>query len=190
MQTLIDGIRHITDLDGYDHILFILALCAPFVLSDWRKIVLLATAFTIGHSVTLALSAMDVIRFSSRLIEFLIPITIMLTSIWNVVGERWIKLKSNSVRFLLMAGFGLIHGMGFSSYFRMMFNDTSEMVKNLFLFNLGLEAGQIVIIGIILLFVFAVSKVLHLQKLHLNIVMSFLAFCMSAYLLCENICGQ
>lgn len=182
MRTFLEGIQHITDLEGYDHMLFLLALCAPFAMAEWKKIVLLATAFTIGHSITLALAALDAIRFSSDLIELLIPITIMLTAAWNVISQQLFGAGRNWIRYTMAAFFGLIHGMGFSSYFRMMFNETADIVKNLFLFNLGVELGQIIIICVILLLVFMLNKVFHLQKKHISIALSAIAFCMAAWL--------
>ena len=108
------GFQHILDLDGYDHILFIVALCAVYSIAHWKKVLILVTAFTIGHSVTLALSALDAVVFPSEIIEFLIPLTIFVTAVLNVVNK---KENRRMVRYnyLLALFFGFIHGLGFSS---------------------------------------------------------------------------
>jgi hypothetical protein len=144
----IDGILHITDIEGYDHMLFLLAICAPFTFKEWKPVAILATAFTVGHSVSLALAALDVVRFSSELIEFLIPVTILVTSIFN-----WCVTSFGSVsayRYSSAALFGIIHGMGFSSFFRMISNEGEGFLGQLCLFNLGVEAGQLLILTAIL----------------------------------------
>ncbi|MFM2200929.1 MAG: hypothetical protein RL040_129 [Bacteroidota bacterium] len=147
----IDGIMHITDVEGYDHMLFLLAMCAPFTFREWKPVAILATAFTVGHSVSLALAAFDVIRFSSEIIEFLIPVTILATSAFN-----WGARISNNVsvyRYASASIFGVIHGMGFSSFFRMISGEGEGFIEQLFLFNLGVEAGQLLILSVILSFI-------------------------------------
>jgi len=142
----LDGISHITDIEGYDHMLFILALCAPFTFKEWKPVAILATAFTVGHSVSLALAALDIIRFSSGLIEFLIPVTILATAIFNWRATTTVS----AYRYASAALFGIIHGMGFSSFFRMISNEGEGFIGQLFLFNLGVEAGQLLILAAIL----------------------------------------
>lgn len=144
----LDGILHITDVEGYDHMLFLLAMCAPFTFKDWKPVAILATAFTIGHSISLALAALDIIRFSSAMIEFLIPITILITAIFNLT--MGVSTKVTAYRYASAALFGIIHGMGFSSFFRMISDEGDSFIKQLFLFNLGVEAGQLLIVAAIL----------------------------------------
>lgn len=143
------GLEHILDLQGADHMAFIVVLCSIFLLADWKRVILLATAFTLGHSLTLALAALDLIPVNSGLIETLIPITIMLTALFNMAYPR----RSSILHwdYLLAAGFGLIHGMGFSNFFKSMFSQKSDMFLPLLSFNLGVEMGQIVIILALLL---------------------------------------
>jgi len=147
-QYFLDGVLHITDIEGYDHMLFLLAMCAPFSFKEWKQVVILATAFTVGHSISLALAAFDVIRFSSDLIEFLIPVTILATSVFNFTAGNTIPVSVS--RYASAAVFGVIHGMGFSSFFRMISNDGAGFIKQLLLFNLGVEAGQLMIVAGIL----------------------------------------
>lgn len=161
-QHFIDGIKHITDISGYDHMLFLIALCAPFTIKQWKPVVLLATAFTVGHSISLALSVTGVVRFSSYWIELLIPASIVVTALTNI---SFLKHSADRVqwhRYLITLLFGFIHGMGFSSFFRMIYDETSSLAKSLLMFNLGVEAGQLIIIAFILLLsllVITVSKV-------------------------------
>jgi hypothetical protein len=149
---LIEGVLHITDIEGYDHMLFLLAMCSPFSFKDWRPVVILATAFTVGHSISLALAAFDVIRFSSSFIEFLIPVTIALTSIYNLTpfGQSG---HVHAFRYVSAGIFGVIHGMGFSSFFRMISSEGQNFIAQLFLFNIGVELGQLLIVAAILLLI-------------------------------------
>jgi len=141
------GFEHISDITAYDHILFVVALCAIYRLEQWRSVVILVTAFTIGHSLTLALAAMRMIPVNSELIEFLIPVTILLTSVYNITGYAAnFDKKSLRVKYGLAAFFGLIHGMGFSNYFSMLLGKTQSVVKPLLAFNIGIELGQLIIV--------------------------------------------
>lgn len=144
------GLKHILDLQGYDHMLFLVALCIPFILKDWRKVLVLATAFTIGHSITLGLNTLELVKFPSVWIEFLIPLTIVLTAIFDFIYQS--KIKS-VYHYLLAMFFGLIHGMGFSNFLRSSVfpGEESQLISQLLAFNIGIEVGQIIIV-IILLF--------------------------------------
>ena len=112
------GKEHIADLAGYDHILFVMALCLRYLLQDWKKILVLVTAFTVGHSITLALSVLDYIRVSTKWIEFLIPVTIVVTSFSNVFTFSPKQSSKVSLIYSLALFFGLIHGLGFSNYLK------------------------------------------------------------------------
>src|SRR5882672_3935873 len=114
------GREHILDdVNVYDHILFVLALCAVYLVRDWKKILILVTAFTIGHSITLALATLNVITVKTAVIEFLIPLTIFITAVSNLFRqETTIDKKNIQVNYFLALFFGLIHGMGFSNYLR------------------------------------------------------------------------
>ncbi|MEP5610675.1 MAG: HupE/UreJ family protein [Cyclobacteriaceae bacterium] len=143
------GLDHILDVNGYDHILFVIVLCALYQSSDWKKVLVLITAFTIGHSITLALATMEIIRFNADLIEFLIPLTILITAVSNLFTKEQNITSGKLYRNYVYAGFfGLIHGMGFSNYLRALLGGDSSIVLQLFAFNVGLEVGQIIIVGI------------------------------------------
>ncbi|MEM7655702.1 MAG: HupE/UreJ family protein [Bacteroidota bacterium] len=146
------GLDHILDPQGLDHLLFIVALCAGYSLKEWRQVGILVTAFTLGHSLTLALSALDIFRLPSEVIEFMIPLTILLTSLYHLIFYRDpAKTLTRRVNYGLALGFGLIHGMGFSNFFRELMMDSESVLQPLLFFNLGIEAGQLLIVGAVLL---------------------------------------
>jgi hypothetical protein len=140
------GFSHISDVKGFDHILFIITLCAVYKISEWKKVGLLVTAFTIGHSVTLALSALKIIVFNASLIELLIPITIFFTSISNLFYKISAKSGLLTYNYGLALVFGFVHGMGFSNFFNALMGDSGSIIFPLFAFNLGLELGQLLIV--------------------------------------------
>lgn len=148
-----EGWNHIMSSDALDHQLFILSLAALFLWKDWRRVLVLVTAFTIGHSLTLALSVYDVIRFSIAWVEFLIPITILLTSIYDLRYLNMSKIEGRNIQFnyIIALSFGLIHGMGFANSIRQMLASDQTIGIPLLSFNIGLEVGQIVLILLILL---------------------------------------
>lgn len=144
------GIEHITDLNGLDHILFIVALCLRYMWRDWKKLLILVTAFTIGHSITLALSTLNTISVSQKLTEFFIALTILITAINNCfVKDFTFKSKYPTIYFFALF-FGLIHGLGFSSLLKSMLGKDQSIVVQLLAFNLGLEVGQLIIVTVIL----------------------------------------
>ena len=142
------GLEHILDVQGYDHILFVIALCAIYQSNEWKKILIMVTSFTVGHSITLALATLDLIRFNSDVIEFLIPVTIFITAISNLFVKQLssVNARKLSFNYLYAVFFGLIHGMGFSNYLRQILSKSESIFTPLFAFNVGLEVGQIIIV--------------------------------------------
>lgn len=158
------GFQHIIDLNGYDHILFIIALCAAYRLKYWRNITVLVTAFTIGHSMTLLLSTTGMIFIPSPIIEFLIPVTIFLTCVLNIVDRGEIKSARHfRLNYGVALFFGLIHGMGFSNYLRMLLGREESIMQPLFAFNAGLELGQLLIVSSIMAVLFLVQRVFKIR---------------------------
>ncbi|WP_201987180.1 HupE/UreJ family protein [Hymenobacter rubidus] len=155
-QTYLElGFRHICTPRAADHLTFLLALCAPYVLSDWRRVLALVTSFTVGHSLTLALATLGVVAFRPGIIEALIPVTIIVTALLNLRGAGHLITRHGPVfgaaPNALALGFGLIHGLGFSNYLRALLGPNSRPVEELLAFNVGVELGQIlVVIGILL----------------------------------------
>ena len=145
------GLEHIIDINGSDHILFVIALTALFTISDWKKVLILITAFTIGHSITLALATLRVINFNTELIEFLIPVTIFLTAFFNLFRNKGAgRPMKAQINYYFAIFFGLIHGLGFSNYLRSLLGRDETIVTQLLAFNIGLEIGQILIVMIFL----------------------------------------
>lgn len=145
------GREHILDYaNGYDHILFVLALCAVYLVQDWKQVLILVTAFTIGHSITLALATLDIISVNSSWVEFLIPLTIFITAVSNLFPKEGAAPAMVHVNYLLALFFGLIHGMGFSNYLKSLLGRQENIAMPLFAFNVGLEFGQIIIVGLFL----------------------------------------
>lgn len=142
MNDFLLGVEHITDWKGYDHMLFLLALVAWANLKDALKVLLLATAFTVGHTVTLMLAGMGWFRPDGDWIEFLIPVSIAATALINLSPGTFHARSWSHIRYGLTVFFGLIHGLGFSSYFRMMSDGGDSIIGPLLRFNLGVEAGQ------------------------------------------------
>jgi hypothetical protein len=148
------GFNHIADLRGIDHILFVAALCLRYQFTDWRKLLVLVTAFTIGHSITLALSVLNIVHYSMKWIEFLIPVTILITAISNAFVKKFVFKSKFPVIYFLALFFGLIHGLGFSNYLKSLLGKDQQVIGQLLAFNLGLEAGQLLIVTAILLVTF------------------------------------
>ena len=145
------GWQHIMSWDALDHLLFITVLAALYLLEDWKKVLILVTAFTIGHSITLALSTLSTITVNSDWVEFLIPCTIIFTAISNLFQKNF-TAKRIRFNYLLALFFGLIHGLGFAQTLRFILAQDQQLGWALFGFNVGLEAGQIVFVLLVLLF--------------------------------------
>ncbi|MCC6772537.1 MAG: HupE/UreJ family protein [Gemmatimonadaceae bacterium] len=152
------GTGHIADLRGYDHILFIVALTAGYALPDWRRLLWLVTAFTIGHSVTLALATLGLVAVHGPTIELLIPVTIVATAGYSLFA-RWrpgassddSRPERHRLLYILAGCFGLIHGLGFSNFLRAILGGEESILLPLFAFNVGLEVGQLAIVAVVLL---------------------------------------
>ena len=181
------GIQHIADLKGYDHILFILTLCAVYRLTEWRKLLILITAFTIGHSLTLVLATLNLVRIDGDLVEFLIPLTIFLTALANVLMDK--KKVSSTLHYVKYAAalfFGLIHGLGFSNYLRALLGGEKSMVLPLFSFNLGIEAGQVLIVFCILIVTMLVVDLLKYPRRDWHLLLSGAGLGISLVLMIER----
>ena len=163
------GFEHITDLAGYDHMLFLLILCSVYSFRNWDWLILI-TAFTIGHCITLALSVLNIIRLPSSLIEFAIPLTIFISAIF-----RWIQVEKNENKsyqkdqkvYAVTLLFGLIHGLGFSNMLRSLLGSQADILQPLLFFNLGLEVGQIVIVLFSLVTITSLNEYAHIPRFYL-----------------------
>ncbi|MCG8321941.1 MAG: HupE/UreJ family protein [Cytophagales bacterium] len=181
------GFEHISNLAGYDHIMFLVALCAVYNVSQWRHVLILVTAFTIGHSVTLSLATFDILTIPSAIIKFLIPVTIFLTALNNVVSPppdtTSPKIRRN---YFVALFFGFIHGMDFSNYFKALIGEFGSIFQPLLAFNLGIELGQILVVIGIFILAFVALTLLRFKPREWNLFISGAAAGMSLISMIEN----
>lgn len=172
----LNGWEHIVDINAYDHLLFVMTLCAAFQLTQWRKILVIITAFTIGHSCTLVLSSLDIVPSNTALIETLIPITIMITAISNIINYKKENTRSDVlIKYVIALVFGLIHGLAFASNFKFMLL-SDDIVMPLFVFNLGIEVGQLFIVLLLMIALWIYSYVLKKRHFDWNLFFSGAGF--------------
>jgi hypothetical protein len=158
------GLNHVLDFSAYDHVLFLIALAVIFSFHQLKKVLWLITLFTIGHTVTLALSAYGVIKIDVKIVEFLIPVTIFITAVVNIYNLKKTSSNKDNINLIFALFFGLIHGLGFSNYFRMMVGREEDKLMPLVEFALGIELSQVIIvlgiliIGSLVQFFFKVTK--------------------------------
>ncbi|MBD8017099.1 HupE/UreJ family protein [Kaistella pullorum] len=180
------GWEHIISLDALDHQLFVLVLVAVFGLKDWKKILWLVTAFTIGHSITLAMSVLDLLRVPGTWVEFLIPVTIFITATDNILMRNRPK-NLMQMNYYLALFFGLIHGMGFANTARVMMSEEQNIFWPLLGFNIGLELGQIVVVAIILAVLFILVDLFKVSRKDWVMFVSSAVFALSLQMSLERI---
>lgn len=189
------GFEHIADLAGYDHILFLVALCAVYQWSSWKKVAIIVTAFTLGHSLTLALAALNILNIPANIIEFLIPVTIFITAVSNThpaameSSEKAGFSRPMIFKYVIALFFGLIHGLGFSNFFRQltMPDQENDLIPQLFSFNVGVELGQLIIVAFILSFSFLLHILFKMNTRSWNIFVSGAAAGIALILMLERI---
>lgn len=182
------GLTHIADFKGYDHILFIITLCAVYMISDWKKILILITAFTAGHSITLILATFNVINIAGEWIEFMIPITIFFTAIANITQRKEsFSGIHHKFKYLMALFFGLIHGLGFSNYLRALLSSEKQLAGPLFSFNLGIELGQLLIVASFLILGMIFINVFQTRQREWNLVFSGAGLGVSLILIFERL---
>jgi hypothetical protein len=179
------GIQHILDLAGFDHILFVVALCAIYVARDWKKIIILVTAFTIGHSITLALATLNLLRINTDLVEFLIPVSIGITAFSNILKPKPNSGNGLQINYLFALFFGLVHGLGFSNYLRSLLGKEASLFTPLLGFNLGLEVGQLVIVLIFMVISGLVVGLVGVNRKDWTLVISSIVLGMSIMMMME-----
>lgn len=182
------GKDHILDTNGYDHILFVIALSAVYLLHDWKKVLILVTAFTIGHSITLALATLRIVAFPGEVIEFLIPLTIFITATANIFKRDHASSKTAiQLNYVFALFFGLIHGLGFSNYLRELLGQSQNIVTPLFAFNVGLELGQLIIVAIFLVIGFLLVQLVGVARRDWRVVISSAIAGMALVLMTERV---
>ena len=180
------GWQHILDIQGFDHILFVLALCAVFIPRDWKKILILVTAFTLGHSLTLALATFNIVNVRTDLIEFLIPVTIAITAFITILKPRPSTGRGVQLNYGFAIFFGLIHGLGFSNYLRQLLGKEASLWQPLLSFNIGLEVGQIMIVGAFLLLTSILVGIAGINRKEWTLVISSIVLGVSLMLMLET----
>ncbi|EPR65181.1 HupE/UreJ family protein [Cyclobacterium qasimii] len=181
------GIQHILDIKGFDHILFVLALAVVYMIKDWGRILVLVTAFTIGHSLTLALATFKVISVNTDLVEFLIPVTIGITALANIIKPKSSSGKGMQLNYLFALCFGLIHGLGFSNYLRALLGQEQSIFTPLLAFNVGLEVGQVVIVVLFLLASTLITGIFRINRKEWVLVISSIILGMSIMILLDSV---
>ena len=185
------GFEHIANLNGYDHILFLVALCAVYNIRQSKKILLLVTAFTVGHSITLFMVSFDFFSIPTRLIKGLIPATIAITSLNNVLGNKQANKDFEiGKNYFLALFFGLIHGMDFSNYFKALIMSADEIIIPLFGFNVGIEVGQLLIVCFIITMSYIFLNILKVKQIEWNIFISGATFGISTLSIIELYFGN
>lgn len=185
------GFEHIANLNGYDHILFLVALCAVYNIRQSKKILLLVTAFTVGHSITLFMVSFDFFSIPTRVIKGLIPATIAITSLNNVLGNKQANKDFEiGKNYFLALFFGLIHGMDFSNYFKALIMSADEIIVPLFGFNVGIEVGQLLIVCFIITMSYIFLNILKVKQLEWNIFISGATFGISTLSIIELYFGN
>ena len=168
------GLRHILDLSAYDHILFLLALSIPYTFKDWKKLLLLVTIFTLGHTISLLLSVFGIVIIKVNLVEFLIPFTILIVGFFNIfTSGKSSKQESISVVGFIALFLGIIHGLSTAGYFKTTtFGSPQSKLLPMLEFSLGIEASQIIVVFIVLLLSYIVQNVFRFSKRDWTLVMS------------------
>lgn len=158
------GLYHVLDWQAYDHILFLIVLTVVYALYDWKKVLLLITLFTIGHTLTLTLSAYKIININIEIVEFLIPVTILITALVNILTVKNKQTKKTNINLFFAFFFGLIHGLGFSNYFRMIVEESEAKMIPLIEFALGIEIAQVIIVLGILIIGYLAQKIMKISR--------------------------
>lgn len=159
------GINHVLDINAYDHVLFLIGLTVPYLFNDWKRVLLLVSTFTLGHTFSLVLAAYNIVRINGQLIEFLIPITILIVALFNVfTAGKGAKKGKVGVLFFATLFFGLIHGLGFAREFHMLAGKTDNIFFLLVEFALGIEIAQVIIVFVVLFFGFLAQTLFRFSK--------------------------
>jgi hydrogenase/urease accessory protein HupE len=181
------GLNHVLDFSAIDHILFLIVLAVVFSFKQWKKVLWLVTLFTLGHSLSLALSAFGIVEISVDLIEFLIPLTIFITGVINLFTAKKTSKGKENINLIFALFFGLIHGLGFSNYFKMMIGQEEDKVLPLVEFALGIEAAQVIIVLAILSLGFFFQNVFNVNRRDWILVFSSIVIGFSIQMMIDRI---
>lgn len=168
------GLRHVLDIQAYDHVLFLIALTVPYAFKDWKRVLLLISVFTVGHTVALFLSVFGFVAVRSSLVEFLIPVTILITAVFHLfTAGKTAKNESISIISFITLFFGIIHGLGFSNYFNTILGGTTtSKILPLLAFALGIETAQIIVVVVVLIISYFIQTFFRFSKRDWTLVMA------------------
>jgi cytochrome bd-type quinol oxidase subunit 2 len=159
------GLEHVLDWNAYDHLLFLIVLVASYTFFGWKRVLWLVSIFTLGHTVSLFLSVYEIVIVSTRWVEFLIPVTILITALFNIFTAKRKENKKNiSLLYFTTAFFGIIHGLGFSTYFKMIAGSSESKLLPLLEFALGIETAQVIVVLVVLILAFIFQNVLQVSR--------------------------
>ena len=159
------GINHVLDINAYDHVLFLIVLTVPYIFKDWKRVLFLVTVFTLGHTLSLVLAAFNIVRINSQLVEFLIPITILMVALFNLfTAGKGAQKNKVGVLFFSTLFFGLIHGLGFAREFQLMVGKSESKLETLIEFALGIEIAQVIIVFIVLFLGYLIQTIFRFSK--------------------------
>lgn len=182
------GLEHVLDWNAYDHILFLIVLVAAYSFSSWKRVLWLVTIFTLGHTLALFLSVYGVVSVSSRWVELLIAVTILVTALYNIFTAKKKESQKNvSLLYGATAFFGIIHGLGFSTYFKMIASGTDNKFLPLLEFALGIEAAQIIVVVIVMIVAFIFQNFFRVNRRDWILVLSSIVIGIILPILRENI---
>lgn len=159
------GIHHVLDINAYDHILFLIVLTVPYLFKDWKRVLLLVSTFTLGHTLSLVLAVYGVISVNAKLVEFLIPVTIMVVALYNVfTAGKKAQNEKVGILFFSTLFFGLVHGLGFAREFKMFVGNADNKLITLLEFALGIEMSQVIIVFVMLFLGFICQTVFRFNR--------------------------
>lgn len=159
------GINHVLDIKAYDHVLFLIVLTVPYMFKDWKRVLLLVSVFTLGHTLSLVLAVYGIISVKAQMVELAIPITILIIALFNVfTSGKGAQKEKVGILFLSTLFFGLIHGLGFAREFNMLLSDSDNKLILLLEFALGIEIAQIIIVLAVLLLGYIMQTVFRFNK--------------------------
>ena len=167
------GINHVLDINAYDHVLFLIVLTVPYMFKDWKRVLLLVSVFTVGHTLSLVLATYGVVSVSANLVEFLIPVTILIAALFNVfTSGKGAQKEKIGILFITTLFFGLIHGLGFAREFKMLVGQQDSKLLPLLEFALGIEIAQVIIVFMVLFLGFLCQTIFRFSKRDWIIVIS------------------
>lgn len=159
------GINHVLDINAYDHVLFLIVLTVPYMFKDWKRVFLLVTLFTIGHTLSLILATYGAVKISANIIEFLIPVTILIVALFNVfTSGKGAQKEKIGILFISTLFFGIVHGLGFAREFKLLVGSDDNKLITLLEFALGIEIAQVIIVFLVLFLGYLFQTVFRFSK--------------------------